>query len=300
MNNIFKWLMVLITFPLLSLLFGCNSEDAFSDSKVRLVRIDIVTKETTASGASKMSLPTESKQAFEATGFYSDGSAKKLSNLKVENWNSDDESVGYFIEPGRLKTRNNVGTTNIHVEKDGVVSNIISLEVFQGQITDIIVTPPLVNIAKGQTEQLIATALYDNGMSFDVTNSVIWKAFETNTASVSSGGLLLGVDAGTTTVTATKDGIVSNVVDVNVTMAVITSITVTPSPVNLAEGQTQQLTATAIYSDSTSSDVTNSATWIPVDTATATVTPSGLLSGVDVGMTTLTAEKDGVTSNTVS
>ena len=81
--------------------------------------------------------------------------------------------------------------------------------------------------------------------------------------------------------------------------AVITSIQVTPSPVNVAKGQTQQLTATATFSDATSSDVSNSVTWTPIDTATATVSTTGLLSAVEVGNTTLTATKDGVTSNTV-
>jgi len=75
---------------------------------------------------------------------------------------------------------------------------------------------------------------------------------------------------------------------------------VTPSPVNVTKGQTQQLVATATYSDMTSSDISSSVTWTPVDTATATVTSAGLLSGVEVGNTTLTATKDDVTSNTVN
>ncbi|MEA5337633.1 Ig-like domain-containing protein, partial [Vibrio parahaemolyticus] len=119
------------------------------------------------------------------------------------------------------------------------------------------------------------------------------------TATVSSAGLLSAVEVGNTTLTATKDGVTSNTVDVNVSAAVITSIQVTPSPVNVAKGQTQQLTATATFSDMTSSDISNSVTWTPIDTATATVSSAGLLSAVEVGNTTLTATKDGVTSNTV-
>ena len=91
----------------------------------------------------------------------------------------------------------------------------------------------------------------------------------------------------------------SNTVDVNVSAAVITAIQVTPSPVDTAKGQTQQLTATATFSDATSSDVSSSVTWSPIDTDTATVSSTGLLSAVEVGNTTLTATKDGVTSNTV-
>lgn len=78
--------------------------------------------------------------------------------------------------------------------------------------------------------------------------------------------------------------------------AEVINITVTPSSVNIAKGQTQSLTAKATYSDKTSSDVSSSVTWTPVDTNTAIVSSAGLLSGVEVGSTTLTASKDGVTS----
>ncbi|MEZ8241990.1 DUF1566 domain-containing protein, partial [Vibrio splendidus] len=76
-------------------------------------------------------------------------------------------------------------------------------------------------------------------------------------------------------------------------------IQVTPSPVNIAKGQTDQLIAIATFSDATSSDISSSVTWAPVDTATATVSSTGLLSAVETGGTTLTATKDGIPSNTV-
>uniref|UniRef100_UPI003D1B1E2F Ig-like domain-containing protein n=1 Tax=Aeromonas veronii TaxID=654 RepID=UPI003D1B1E2F len=157
-----------------------------------------------------------------------------------------------------------------------------------------------VSVAKGQTQQLTAMATYSDGTSSDVTDSVTWTAGDTSTATVNSAGLLSGVDVGNTTVTASKDGITSNTVTVTVTNAVITGMQVTPSPVSVAKGQTQQLTAMATYSDGTSSDVTDSVTWTAGDTSTATVNSAGLLSGVEVGNTTVTASKDTVISNTVN
>ncbi|MGC9534070.1 Ig-like domain-containing protein [Vibrio atlanticus] len=85
-----------------------------------------------------------------------------------------------------------------------------------------------------------------------------------------------------------------------VSAAVITAIAVTPPSSTLAKGQLTPLMATATYSDTTSSDVSDSVTWTSDDLSTATVTPTGFLSGVNVGQTTITAIKDGVTSNTVS
>ncbi|MFA0455975.1 Ig-like domain-containing protein, partial [Vibrio sp. 10N.222.51.F3] len=119
--------------------------------------------------------------------------------------------------------------------------------------------------------------------SSDVSSSVTWAPVDTATATVSSTGLLSAVETGGTTLTAIKDGIPSNTVEVNVSAAIITAIQVTPSPVNIAKGQTDQLIAIATFSDATSSDVSSSVTWAPVDTATATVSSTGLLSAVETG-----------------
>ncbi|WP_260601452.1 Lcl domain-containing protein [Vibrio cholerae] len=86
----------------------------------------------------------------------------------------------------------------------------------------------------------------------------------------------------------------------NVSAAVITAIQVTTPSVDVAKGLDQPLVAIATYSDGTSAQVTNSVAWTSVDTNTATVTPSGLLKGVDVGSTTVTATKGSVTSKTVN
>ncbi|MGC7898651.1 Ig-like domain-containing protein [Vibrio anguillarum] len=160
-------------------------------------------------------------------------------------------------------------------------------------------TPSPVSVAKGQTEQLTAIATYSDTTSSDISSSVTWTPADTNTITVTSTGLITGVEVGSTTVTATKNGI-SNSVNVTVSSAVITAIQVTPTTVNVAKGLNGQLTATATYSDGTSSSVTKSVTWMSVDTNTATVTLDGLLTGVEVGSTTVTAIKDGIASNQVN
>lgn len=159
-------------------------------------------------------------------------------------------------------------------------------------ITAMQVTPSPVNVAKGQTQQLVAMATYSDATSSDLSNSVTWMPFDTTYATVTSAGLLSGVEVGNTTLTVTKDGITSNTVDVDVSAAVITAIQVTPSPVYLGKSQNQQLDANSIYSDGSNGDVTSTVT----DTRIATVTSAGLLSKVKEGTTIVTATKDGITS----
>ncbi|MGL5671884.1 MAG: Ig-like domain-containing protein [Plesiomonas shigelloides] len=157
-------------------------------------------------------------------------------------------------------------------------------------------------LANGNKQSFEAVGHYSDGSSQSFTDLSLldWHSSDTEAGRFDIPGVLMGVDVGNTAVTASKDGITSNTVTVTVTNAVITGMQVTPSPVSVAKGQTQQLTAMATYSDGTSSDVTDSVTWTAGDTSTATVNSAGLLSGVDVGNTTVTATKDTVISNTVN
>jgi hypothetical protein len=66
-----------------------------------------------------------------------------------------------------------------------------------------------------------------------------------------------------------------------------------------ATGQTSQLTATARMSDGTSQVVTNQAKWQSSNSAVATVSSTGLVSGVGYGTATITATFQGVSGTAV-
>jgi len=77
----------------------------------------------------------------------------------------------------------------------------------------------------------------------------------------------------------------------------LVSITVAPANQTLIlGGNTQQYTATANYSDGTTSDVTSSATWASSNPGVATITATGLASTIGSGYTSITASYNGVTS----
>lgn len=79
----------------------------------------------------------------------------------------------------------------------------------------------------------------------------------------------------------------------------LTGITVTPATPSIAAGTSQQLTATATYSDSTHTDVTTAATWTSSATAAATIgAATGKAQAVAVGSSTLTATYQGQSGTT--
>jgi uncharacterized protein YjdB len=133
------------------------------------------------------------------------------------------------------------------------------------------------------TQQLTASGSYSNGTTRDITDSVMWTSSNTAVATVNDLGLATGVSVGgPVTVTATV-GNVSGSLQIAVTEAVLTSITVTPGTASVPAGMTQSFTSTGRYSDGTTRDVTTSVTWTSSDTAIATVDGAGLGTGGAAG-----------------
>ncbi|MGA3280497.1 MAG: DUF3443 family protein [Smithella sp.] len=82
----------------------------------------------------------------------------------------------------------------------------------------------------------------------------------------------------------------------------LASIAVTPANPGIAWGGTQQFTATGTYSDSTTQDITTSVTWSSSNTDVATISntsgSNGLAASLASGASNITANLNGITSNT--
>ncbi len=78
------------------------------------------------------------------------------------------------------------------------------------------------------------------------------------------------------------------------TNPVLTSISVTPQSSTVQIGGTQQLTATGVNDDSSTSTLTN-VTWTTSDMTIATVSSTGVVTGVANGTATITATSGAIT-----
>jgi len=158
-------------------------------------------------------------------------------------------------------------------------------------VASVTVTPATASLNVGQTVQLTATPKDANGNP--LTGRVVtWQSSDNTIASVNSSGLVTGVGAGgPVTITATSEG-QSGTATVNVTLAPVASVTVTPSSANVAITGTVQLTATP--KDANGNPLTGRAiSWSSSDNTIATVSSSGLVTGVAAGTVTITATSEG-------
>lgn len=242
------------------------------------------------------SIAKGTKQQFNATGSYTDGSTQNLTATVV--WSSSNTTVatiGNAAGSYGLATSLATGPTTI-TAASGTVSGTATLTVTAATLVSITVTPANPSIAKGTKQQFIATGTYSDNSTQNLTTTITWSSSSTAVATISnaagSQGLATSAATGATTITATSGGI-SGSTYLTITPAILTSIVITPVNPSVAQGATQQFTATGTYSDGSTQNLTTAVTWSASNTAVATISNAagskGLASAVAVGTTSITA-----------
>jgi len=161
-----------------------------------------------------------------------------------------------------------------------------------------------VQILMGTTVQFSAIGTYSDGTTADCTGQVIWNSSDAAIAGVSYSGLATAVTLGNTDITAAINGVISNIVVLEITpnaAPTLRSIAVSRSVVaNLAVGKTEQFTAIGNYSDGNTADITSQVNWMSTYTDIATISAAGLATGLKPGQTDITASLSGVTGNGIT
>lgn len=189
-----------------------------------------------------------------------------------------------------------------------ILSSVVLLFSGCGSSTDvdsISVSPTDLSLAAGATAQLTAIGSIGHGKhpagSKDVTGVSTWASSVAGVATVSGTGLVTAISAGTTTITASMQGfggvITSNEVSVTVTGTgggtgsnLLKSLALIPGAQSVASPQdTAQFIAIGTTGAGATEDVSSKASWTSSSTQIATVSSSGLVTGISKGSTTITA-----------
>ncbi len=227
---------------------------------------------------------------FTATGAYSGGSGDVTN---IVSWTSS-KPKSVTIAPGGLATAVKAGTSTI-VASWGSLSGSTVATVGGATLNAIAVTPVDWTVSVGKSVQFTATGTYSDGSQRAITALVTWTSSDTSAATVASTGAATGIAAGTSTITA-ELGAVSGNTTLTVEKALV-SISITPSNPSIPNGTSLQLTATGSYSDGSTGDITNMATWSSSKPSVATVN-AGLVTGQQTGTASVKAKLGGVTVST--
>jgi trimeric autotransporter adhesin len=227
---------------------------------------------------------------FTATGTYLDGSTTTTQDITdIVTWSSSSVSVASITISGAT-TALKTGTTTITATL-GTISGNTQLTVNVANLSSIAIQPGDTTIAEATTVQFSAVGTFSDGSTRNITNQVTWSSSNTAVATILN-STATGVSSGDSTIMATLNS-VSDSVTLTVSNATIQSISVTPSNSSIAAGTQLAFTATGVFSDSSTQNITNNVTWSSSNTAFAKVSntagSNGIVTAVSTGSVTIKA-----------
>ncbi len=249
------------------------------------------------SPASPITINVGTPRTITVTAIYSDNTTADVStSATVTSANTSILTVSGTTLTGLGTT---VATTTITATYQGQTATATVTVNGQNPLKSISIDRvPTTALAIGATVNLVATGVFADGTSQDVTAQATWASSAPSIATVgdtaATKGMVTGVAAGTFTVTATVGTVVGTSTAMTVSSKKLVSIQITPSNPTLQRGLTNQpFLATGTYDDNSTGDVTQQATWSSSNTAILTViatgTNAGRVSTVAAGTATVTA-----------
>ncbi len=240
------------------------------------------------------SAPKGTTIAFKATGTYADNTSADVTVSAT--WSASDPTVATLSNAAGsngVASAVAVGTTAVTATIAGLAGSA-SLTVTSGALKSIAVTPASPSLTIGLKQAMTATGTYDDGSLVDLTKQAVWTTADPGVATVSNAagaqGLLAAVGAGQTTVKATFSG-VSGAATVTVASPTLVQISVSPIAPSVAVGVNVPFAAMAIFSNNTSQNVTQQATWSSSTLAVAKLGQQpGVVQTLSAGTTTIAAK----------
>jgi uncharacterized protein YjdB len=248
-----------------------------------------------------VSIPKGLAQQYVAIGTYSDTTTQDLTTTVT--WSSSDGAVAQISNAGGsegLAQSTGVGTTTISATSGGITGST-TLTVTAAVLVSIAVTPQAASLALGSTLQYTATGTFTDATTQDLTTAVTWTSSDAAAATVSnaagSEGLATAVSVGATTISAIS-GAITGSATLTTTPAELVSIAVAPQAPTINAGTTVQLTATGTYTDATTADLTAMVVWATQAPTIATVSATGLVTGLRVGTAQIDATLGAIVGST--
>lgn len=242
---------------------------------------------------------------FVATGTYTDATTRDLSSQAT--WSSAQPSVAQVSNASGsrgLATALAPGTSTIRAEVAGVIGQALLIST-NATLSSVSITPTNPVRAPGTTQRFIATGRFSDGTTQDVSSLASWSSSVPAVASISNTvearGVATMLSAGQTSINAALSGL-SAASLLTVSTATVAAVSVTPTGPSIARGSTVPLKATAVFSDATTQDVTEAATWRSSDGGVVTVSDEsgskGEVTGVATGMAQVFATAAGLSGST--
>ena len=295
----------LFAFFISFILLGCGSDNQNtnieSDTEKKLINILISPSEITSNGIPTFTLINGSRQQFIATGKFQNGSTQDITKTVTWESHSDIGSELVRIIQGRVDAIK-AGKVQISASFEGIVSNSIDLSIIDSQLTKVSQkideTRDITNsdFYLGQTAKLQVIGTFENSATAILGDPIEWTMTPDQSAQINNEERTVTFsNAGTMTVTAIKDGLISEESRFNVKDLPLKSILIVPENNEniIPNGHSVRLSVIGTYIDGKQKEITTGITWSTEAAQTSTgsvhITENGYLTAQAKGKVHITA-----------
>ncbi len=270
---------------LLALLTGCEGDTGKFKEAVYVAENNVTS--ITVSAVNDVIKLGESQQ-YQAKAVTADSDTTQDINSRVR-WSTSDAAVASVSKTGLVK-----GIA------DGTVTITASLEELTATSTLVVSSAELTSISISASRQVVpvctastgltAQGFYTDSTERDITQLVTWTTADATIATTED-TLLYAYLPGNATITASKDGVLSEVLTLPV-VSTLTGITLTPENISLDDNDKQQYEASGLYASGERESVTKTSQWGVTDSSGA-ATDIAAMSNTKGSKGLLTAAKVG-------
>jgi hypothetical protein len=275
-----------LTLMLVSLLAGCNDLSPAAAEAVTVPSSPCDTTGTAPAGALSLRITAPrmivsgTTAAVSATAIDANGNQTDVT--RDVTWSSSnllaasaDKGTLFAIGAGAVTIRATLGevTTTADVSILAITLESLSL------------TAEAETARSGALTAWHLTGHYNDGSTVDLTAAASWTTSDSAIAVVEEAGQIRAMNAGMTMVSAAFSGQQASA-PLMVTIEQLTSLRIDASSTTMSTGALQQLTATGIYSDGSTTDLTRLVGWYTSDGSVATVS-LGRVQAVSSGSVTI-------------
>ncbi|PSV64873.1 hypothetical protein [Photobacterium angustum] len=281
---------------------GVKSDSKVIETTAATIESLSISAQAPHTNSADITLPKGVNVSFIAYAHYSDGSSKNVT--AQSSWLSDNPSIANFTN-NTLEASSNSGSAKVYASFDGISSNTKSIIATNAKIESVSIktekTPNALILPKGTQISFVATAHYSDGSTQNVTELASWISNQPHVANFSSNKLDAKADSGNVEIFASFGNVKSNTKTVMVTAAQLAKIVISKTSDGniLPNGTNAEFKAIAHYSDGTTTDITNDASWTSTTPEVANFTKNILEAKAEQGTTEVSAYFNGVQSNKV-
>jgi uncharacterized protein YjdB len=214
-------------------------------------------------------------------------------------WTSSEVSKATVSSTGLVTGVAEAGSITISATADGR-TGVATLQIKPPAVASITLEPAAGYLYVGESGSYVVTLKDAAGASL-TNRTVSWTSSAPAIATVAGTGVVTGISPGVATITATSEGkSTTATLTVLAPPAAVATITLAPSPASLALGEAGYFTVT--LRDATGNVLTGRPiTWTSSLPSVASVAADGMVSGIALGSTVITATSEGKsTSATVT